>query len=50
MVLLEFDSIEDILESYCQRFNVNMTNALQEIKDELSEVVINVTNIDFSGE
>jgi len=39
-----------MLESYSQRFNVNMTSAPLEIRDELSEVIINVTNINFTGE
>jgi len=47
---VESDPAGDIIESYCQRFNVNMTSILLENRSELSEVIINVTNIDFSGE
>jgi len=47
---VEFDPAGDMLESYCQKFNVNMTSAPLEIRDELSEVIINVTNTDFLGE
>jgi len=39
-----------MLESYYQRFNVNMTSAPLEIRDELSEVIINVTIINFPRE